>query len=72
VRAERKELGERADGLDVSEGSDAHETVGIQVVAEEDPCVAVIRTEEARPSVVQEIALVDRFEPDREAVLCEL
>src|SRR5919197_4195611 len=53
VGAEREKLGERPDGLHVAERGNAHEAVGIEVVAEEDPRVAVVRAKEARTAVVK-------------------
>jgi hypothetical protein len=52
-------------------GRDAHETVGVEVVAEEDARVAVGGTEQPRPAVVEQVALVDRFDAEREALLGE-
>ena len=69
--AEGEELGKGADGLDVTERGDADEPVRVEVVAEEDARVAVVGAEEPRPAVVEEIALVDRLEPDGEALLRE-
>jgi hypothetical protein len=69
--AEGEELGEVGDHSDVSFLGDAHETVGVEVVAEEDARVAVCRRKQASAPVVEEIALVDRLDPEREALVRE-
>jgi hypothetical protein len=71
VRAQREELGEVGDHAHVSLGRDAHETVGVEVVPEENARVAVGATEQPRRSVMQEVALVDRFDAEREALVGE-
>ena len=71
VRAQREELGERTHRLDVSKRGDADEPVRVEVVAEEDRACRGRRRERARPAVVEEVALVDRLEPDGEALLGE-
>lgn len=69
--AEREELGEVGHGLDVPEGGDSHEPVCVQVVPEQDGGVAVRGVEEARAAVVEQVALVDRLDAEREALLAE-
>src|SRR5207248_9963289 len=49
----------------------ADEHVRGEVVAEQERGVAVRRREEPRAAVVQEVRLVDRLEPEREARLGE-
>ena len=65
LAAERDQLGEIGDGVDVMRGGDADEAVRVEVVAEEQRRVVVGRLEETRPSVVDEVALVDRLEAER-------
>jgi len=67
-RDQRREVGDR---LDVARLGDADEAVRVQVVAQEQGRVVVGRREQARPAVVEEVALVDRLEPERKAVLAE-
>jgi hypothetical protein len=45
--------------------------VGVEVVAEEDGRVAVCRRKQASAPVVEEIALVDRLDAEREALVRE-
>jgi hypothetical protein len=68
MRASRDQLGERRDGVEVAGGGDPDEPVRVQVVAEQERDVSVRRREQARPAVVDEVALVDRLEPEREAL----
>lgn len=71
MRAESQELGEVGDHPHVSLLGNAHETVGVEVVAEEDGRVAVCRRKQASAPVVEEIALVDRFDAEREPLVRE-
>jgi hypothetical protein len=71
MSAEGQELGEVGDHSDVSLVGNAHETVGVEVVAEEDARVAVCRRKQAGPPVVEKIALVDRLDAEREALVRE-
>ena len=50
---------------------DAGDAVGVEVVAEQERRVVVARSEQARPAVVDEIALVDRLQPERVTGLAE-
>jgi hypothetical protein len=45
--------------------------VRVEVVAQEEGGVGVERGEEPRPAVVEEVALVDRLEPQRVALFAE-
>ena len=65
VRAERNQLGEVADRLDRAALFDPHKPVCIEVVPEEQRRVLVVRFEQARTAVVQEVPLVDRLDPER-------
>ena len=65
--AERDELGEIGDRVDGAGGGDEYEPVREQLVAEEERGVLVRWVEEPRAPVVEEVALVDRLEPEREA-----
>src|SRR5262245_9224917 len=69
--AEGEELRKRAHRLDVPERCNAHEAMSVEIVAEQNPRVAVVGSEEAGLAVVEEITLVDRLEPDGEPVLGE-
>ena len=71
VSAKSQELGQVGHDADVSLPRDPHETVGVEVVAEEDARVAVCRRKQASPPVVEEIALVDRLNAEREALVRE-
>ena len=62
------QLGHRRDGLDAAGGGDPHETVRIEVVAEQHALALLARGEEPRAAVVDEVGLVDRLEPEREGV----
>ncbi len=64
LRADRDQLGQVGDRLDDVPLGDAHEAVGVQVVAEQERGVAVTRLEQPRPAVVEEVALVDRLEAE--------
>jgi hypothetical protein len=69
MSAESQELGEVGDHADVSLFGHAHEPMGVEVVAEEDARVAVGRREQASAPVVEQIALVDRLDAEREALI---
>ena len=71
LRAERDQVGQVGDGLDLFERCDADEPVRVEVVAEQDRRVEIGRSEEAGTAEVEEVALVDRLEPEREARLGE-
>jgi hypothetical protein len=45
--------------------------VGVEIVAEQERRVGVTRVEETGPPVVEQVALVDRLEPERVAPLAE-
>ena len=61
--AARDERGEVGHGLDRPGLGDAHEAVRVEVVAEQQGGVVVARREQPRRPVVEEVALVDRLEP---------
>src|SRR2546430_10044757 len=71
VGTERDQLGEVADRLDAPDLLDPHETVRVQIVAEEERRVLILRGEQARQPVVQEVALVDGLDPECVAFLAE-
>jgi hypothetical protein len=71
LRAQREELSQVGDDVHLTDRSDADEAVRVEVVAEQDRGVAVGGREEPRTPVVEKVALVDRFEPDREALRAE-
>jgi hypothetical protein len=67
-RDQRREVGHRLDrpGL-----RDADEPVRVEVVAEQERSVGVVGVEQPRAPVVEQVALVDRLEPERVALLAE-
>jgi hypothetical protein len=69
--AERDQGSQVGHGLDRPGLGDAHKTVGVEVVAEQEGGVAVGGREQPRPPVVEEVALVDRLQPERVALLPE-
>jgi hypothetical protein len=68
VRDQRRQVG---DGLDRPGLSDADEAVGVEVIAEQERGVVVSRREQARAAVVEQVALVDRLQPERVPLLAE-
>ena len=71
LAAERDQLREVGDSGDVMERRDAGDAVRVEVVAEQERRVVVRRCEQPRAAVVDEVALVDRLEPQRVARLAE-
>ena len=71
MSAEGEEAGEVGDGVYVPKRGNPDQSVRVQVVTEQDAGVVVYRREEARSAVVEEIALVDRLEPDGEPLVGE-
>jgi hypothetical protein len=69
VRAEREQLRQVGHDADVALRGYAHEAVGVEVIPEQDARVPVGRREEPRRAVVQQVALVDRLDPERKALL---
>src|SRR5688572_25839172 len=66
LRAQGDELGEVLDDPDLAVGRDADEPVRVEVVAEQNRRGGIGRREEAWTPVVEEVALVDRLEPEGE------
>jgi hypothetical protein len=68
VRDQCRQIGDRLDrpGL-----RDPDETVRVEVVAEQERGVVVGRREQARAAVVEQVALVDRLQPERVPLLAE-
>ena len=64
--AEREQLGEVSHRRDVALRGDADEPVREERVAEQERDVGIGRREEPRAPVVEEVALVDRLEPERQ------
>src|SRR5580765_3216171 len=71
VCTEGDQLREVADRLDGADLLDPDEAVRVEVVAEKERCVLILRSKESRAPVVQEVALVDRLDTEREALLAE-
>ena len=69
--AERDQGRELGDRLDRAALCDADEAVRVEVVAEQQSGVCVPRFEQPRPAVVEQVALVDRLEAQRVALLGE-
>ena len=69
--AERDQRGQVGDRLDRARLGDADEAVRVEVVAEQQSGVCVPRFEQPRPAVVEQVALVDRLEAQRVALLGE-
>jgi hypothetical protein len=67
----RDQRGQVGDGLDRPGLRDADEAVRVEVVAEEERRVVVGGREQARAAVVEQIALVDRLQPERVPLLTE-
>src|SRR5439155_812127 len=53
------------------EADDEHEPVGVEVVAEQERGVGIGWREQPRAAVVEEVALVDRLQPERVPLLAE-
>ncbi len=70
-RAERDQGSEIGHGLDRPRLGDAHEPVGIEVVAEQERGVGIGGREQPWTAVVQDVALVDRLQPERIPLLAE-
>jgi hypothetical protein len=68
VRDQRRQVGDR---LDRPRLCDPDEAVRVEVVAEQERGVVVGRREQARAAVVQQVALVDRLQPERVPLLAE-
>jgi len=69
--AARDQLRQVADSLDRPCLRDADEPVRVEVVAEQQCRVVVARREEPRAPVMEQVALVDRLEPERVALLAQ-
>jgi hypothetical protein len=68
-RDQRRKIGDR---LDRPHLRHPDKTVRVEIVAEQEGGVGVGWVEEPRPAVVEEVALVDRLQPERVALLAEL
>jgi hypothetical protein len=71
MSAQGQQLGEVGDHADVPFLGDPHETVSVEIVAQEDARIPVGRGKQAGASVVEQITLVDRFDAEREASIRE-
>jgi hypothetical protein len=67
-RDQCREVGDR---LDRAHLGHADEAVRVEVVAQQQGRVGVGGLEQPRPAVVEEVALVDRLQPERVALLAE-
>ena len=68
ARDQGRQVGHRLDRPDLR---DPHEAVRVEVVAEEKRGVRIGRREEPRATVVEQVPLVDRLEPERVELLGE-
>ena len=66
MRAGRDQVGKRRHRVELAGRGNADEPVGVEVVAEQDRLLGFGICEEPRPAVVDEVALVDRLERERE------
>ena len=66
--AERDDVGELGDRLEVAEGGEAREPEGVELVAGEQRQVAIVVAQPAPVAVVQEVALADRLDDERDVV----
>src|SRR6266487_636339 len=71
LRAEGDQLGQVRDRLDAPDIRNPDEPVRVEVVAEQERRVFVNGVEEAWVPVMNEVALVDRLEPERVALLAQ-
>src|SRR4051812_43113562 len=62
--ADRDQLGKIGHRLDDLPLRNAHESVRVQIVAEQEGRIRVGRLEEPRPAIVEQVALVDRLEAE--------
>jgi hypothetical protein len=69
--AERDQSRQVGDGLDLPGLGHADEPVGVEVVPEQERGVGIGGREQPRAAVVEEVALVDRLQPERVALLAE-
>ena len=69
--AERDQRREVGDGLDRPRLGHAHQPVGVEVITEQERGVGVGGREQPWPSVVEEVALIDRLQAERVALLAE-
>jgi hypothetical protein len=67
--AERDQLAHVGDGLDRAGGGKTDQAVRVEVVAEQEDRVVVARCEQPGAPVVDEVALVDRLDGEREPLL---
>ena len=68
--AEGDQLAHVGNGFDRAGRGEPDEPVCVEVVAEQEDRVVVARREQPRPAVVDEVALVDRLDGERKALLC--
>jgi hypothetical protein len=68
VRDQRGQVGDRLDGPGLR---DPDEAVRVEVVAQQERRVVVGRREQARATVVEQVALVDGLQPERVPLLCQ-
>lgn len=71
MSAEGQQLGEVGHHADVSFLGDPHETVSVEIVAEENAGIPVGRGKQASAPVVEQITLVNRFDAECEAPIRE-
>jgi hypothetical protein len=71
LRAERDQRRQVGDRLDRARVGDPHQPMGVEIVAEQERRVGIGGREQPRLPVVEEVALVDRLEPEGVALLAE-
>src|SRR3954471_7664628 len=69
LRAERDDVGELGDRVEVAQRGEPREAERVEVVAGEQHQVAVVLAQQAPGGVVQEIALADRLDDERDLLL---
>src|SRR4051812_4256689 len=72
LRAERDDVRELGDGVEVPEGGEPREPERVEVVAGQQHEVAVLVVQEAAGRVVQQVALADRLDHERDVVATSL
>jgi len=67
--AQRDDVGQLADGVEVAQGGQPGEPEGVEPITGQQRQVAVVGADHPGPAVVQEVALADRLDDERQLVL---